>query len=177
MHILKHGCGYWYWRSLRRAGWICEWTFWFIKGVEIENSIAEVTRIVTRPVSVASSRGPFIFEIPAYPENFTEAESFRNHGQMRIRKRDASTIKGIIAIENVSTVNNIFHSLWGEVVVTINDVAINHPTISWYGHKAYFENPLSYSKANLLQYRGFILIHVKSLVILEVWVAVHTQSH
>ena len=32
--------------------------FDLFRGEEIENSIAEVTRIATRPISVASSRGP-----------------------------------------------------------------------------------------------------------------------
>ena len=132
--------------------------FDLFKGVEIENSIADVTRIVTRPISVASSRGPFIFEIPADPEKFTDAESFRLHGRMRIRKKDVGVVKDIIATDRVSTVNNIFHSLWSKVVVNINDVAINDPTNSWYAYKAYFENHLSYSKgtkANLLDYRGY----------------------
>ena len=120
--------------------------FDLFKGVEIENSIAEVTRIVTRPISVASSKGPFIFEIPADPEKFTDAESFRLHGWMRIRKKDAGTIKDIVASDNVSTVNNIFDSLWSKVVVTINDVAINDTTNSCYAYKAYFENHLSYHK-------------------------------
>ena len=73
--------------------------FDLFKGVEIENSIADVTRITTRPISVATSRGPFTFEIPADSEKFTEAESFRLHGSMRIRKKDAGEIKNIIATE------------------------------------------------------------------------------
>ena len=71
--------------------------FDLFKGVEIENSIADVTRIVTRPISVASSRGPFTFEIPADPEKFTDAESFRLHGRMSIRKKEAGVIKYIDA--------------------------------------------------------------------------------
>ena len=43
--------------------------FDLFKGVEIENSIAEVTRIATRPIFVASGRGPFTFEFPADLEN------------------------------------------------------------------------------------------------------------
>ena len=46
--------------------------FDLFSGVEIENSIAEVTRIVARPISVACSKGPFIFDIPADPEKFIE---------------------------------------------------------------------------------------------------------
>ena len=132
--------------------------FDLFKGVEIENSIAEVTRVVTRPISISSKKGPFIFEFPADPEKFTDAESFRLHGRMRIKKNDMGAIKNITTNDNVSTVNNIFHSLWGKVIVHINDVEINDPTNSWYAYKAYFENHLSYSKgtkANLLDYRGY----------------------
>ena len=132
--------------------------FDLFKGVEIENSIADVTRISTRPISIASSRGPFNFEIPADPEKFTDAESFRLHGSMRIRKRVSGVIKDITSTDKVSTVNNIFHSLWSKVVVHLNDVSINDPTNSWYAYKAYFENHLSYSKGtktSLLAYRGY----------------------
>ena len=71
--------------------------FDLFRDVEIENSIAEVTRIVTRPIYVAISKGPFIFENPADPEKFTDAESFRLHGQMRIRKKGAGVIRDIDA--------------------------------------------------------------------------------
>ena len=58
--------------------------FDLFRGVEIENSIAELTKIVTIPIYVASSREPFIFEIPANPEKFTDAKYFSLHGRMRI---------------------------------------------------------------------------------------------
>ena len=153
--------------------------FDLFKGIEIENSIADVTRITTRPISVASSRGPFTFEIPADPEKFTDAESFRLHGSMRIRKKNAGVLENITATEEVSTVNNIFHSLWSKVVVHLNDVAINDPTNSWYAYKAYFENHLSYSKGtktSLLDYTGFLMIHVTNLMMLGVLVVVHIQN-
>ena len=104
--------------------------FDLFKGIEIENSIADVTRIATRPISEASSKGAFPFEIPAYPEKFTDAESFRLNERMIIRKKDAGERKDITATDQVSTVNNIFHSLWSKVVVNINDVSINDPTNS-----------------------------------------------
>ena len=132
--------------------------FDLFKEVEIENSIEDVTRIITRPISAANSRGPFIFEIPADFEKFTDAESFRLHGRMRIRKRVSGVIRDIDANDNVSTVNNIFDSLWNKVDVKINDKSINDPTNSWYAYKSYFENHLSYSKgtkSNLLSYRGY----------------------
>ena len=132
--------------------------FDLFKPIEIENSIEDVTRIITRPISSANSRGPFIFEIPADFEKFTDAESFRIHGRMRIRKKDAGVTKDIDDDDNVSTVNNIFDSLWNKVRVKVNDKSIDDPTNAWYAYKAYFENHLSYSKgtkSNLLSYRGY----------------------
>ena len=114
--------------------------FDLFKAVEIENSIEDVTRIITRPISAPNSKGPFIFEIPADFDKFTDAESFHLHGRMRIRKKDAGVIKDIVATDNVSTVNNIIDSLWNKVNVKINDKSINDPTNAWYAYKAYFEN-------------------------------------
>jgi hypothetical protein len=37
--------------------------------IEIENSIRNATKIVTRPISSSTSRGPFKFIFPADPEN------------------------------------------------------------------------------------------------------------
>ena len=132
--------------------------FDLFKSIDIENNIEDVTRILTRPISVANNKGPFIFEIPADFEKFTDAESFHLHGRMRIRKRDAGVDKDIDANYNVSTVNNVFDSLWNTVDVKMNDKSINDPTKAWYAYKAYFENHLSYSKgtkSNLLSYSGY----------------------
>ena len=55
----------------------------------------------------------------------------------------------------MSTVNNIFDSLWNRVDVNIIDKSINDPTNAWY---AYFENHLSNSKGTKsnLSYRGYV---------------------
>ena len=133
--------------------------FDLFKKVEIENSIDEVTKVITRPISAVNSSGPFIFEIPGDFEKFTDAESFKLHGKMRIRKKVKGEVKDIDATDYVGPVNNIFDSLWSKVNVKVNDKSINDPTNAWYAYKAYFENHLSYSngtKKNLLSYRGYI---------------------
>ena len=133
--------------------------FDLFKSIEIGNSIAGVTRIIIWPVNVANSKGPFHFEMPQDFEKFTDSQSFRLHGRMRIRKKDdAGVNKDIDANDSVSTVNNIFDSLWEKVVMKLNDKSINDSTNAWYAYKAYFENHLSYSKSpksNLLSYRGY----------------------
>ena len=95
---------------------------------DIENSIQVVSSVVIRPVNTTTSRGPFNFEVPPDPIKFTDAESFRLHGRMKITKQDGSAL----TTQKVGTVNNIFHSLWSKVNVKINDVDIGDSSGSWY---------------------------------------------
>ena len=50
--------------------------------------------------------------------------------------------------EKVSTVNNIFDSLWEKVVTKLEGTEITDPGEKWYAYKAYLENHLSYSGAS-----------------------------
>ena len=121
---------------------------------DIENSIQVVSSVVIRPVITTTSKGPFNFEVPSDPIKFTDAESFRLHGKMKIVKQDGTKLTD----QKVGTVNNIFHSLWSKVNVKINDVDIGDSSGSWYAYKAYLENHLSYSKSakeKILSYKGY----------------------
>ena len=114
-----------------------------------------------RPMTSASSLGPFSFVIPSDPEKFTDAESLRLHGRMKIMKKEPSSdVLSNLNGEYVSPVNNIFNSLWSAVNVKLNGCDISDPSSKWYAYKAYFENHLSYStstKKNILPYKGYIL--------------------
>ena len=108
-----------------------------------------------RPVNTYNSKGPIIFEIAPDPVKFTNAETFRLHGRMKITKQDGTAL----TTEKVAPVNNIFHSLWSKVTVKVNDVDIGDSTTSWYAYKAYLENHLSYSKSakeKIMSYKGYI---------------------
>ena len=122
---------------------------------DMENSIQHVSSIIIRPVNTYNSKGPIIFEIAPDPVKFTNAETFRLHGRMKITKQDGTALTN----EKVAPVNNIFHSLWSKVTVKVNDVDIGDSTSSWYAYKAYLENHLSYSKSakeKILSYKGYI---------------------
>ena len=54
---------------------------------EVENSIQKAHRLTYRPISVIAGAGPFNFEIPADPDKFTDAETIRLHGAIRICKK------------------------------------------------------------------------------------------
>ena len=74
---------------------------------EIENGIKRACSQTFRPISSTTSKGPFTFDIPADPDKFTDAESIRLHGAMRIMANDNGTHTKLTAGEKVSTVNNI----------------------------------------------------------------------
>ena len=77
---------------------------------------------------------------------------------MKIRKSAGNVLTNLDKTnDSVSTLNNIFDSLWNRVDVNINDKSINDPTYSWYAYEAYFENHLRYSKGtnSNLSYRGY----------------------
>lgn len=113
-----------------------------------------------RPLTTSSSDGPFSFLIPTDPEKFTNAESLRLHGKMRIRKRNlADGALSNLTGEHVSPVNNVFNSLWASVNTKLNGCEISDPSSKWYAYKAYFENHLSYSsssKNNILSFKGYV---------------------
>ena len=56
--------------------------------VEYENGIKKIVTQTFRPISTTTSKGPFSFIIPNDPEKFTNIESLRLHGKMRIGKKD-----------------------------------------------------------------------------------------
>ena len=124
--------------------------------VGIKQSIAQSFR----PLTSASSQGPFSFLIPSDPDKFTDAESLRLHGRMRIRKKDpANGSLSNLSGEYVAPVNNVFNSLWASVNTKLNGCEISDPSSKWYAYKAYFENHLSYSsssKNNILSFKGYV---------------------
>ena len=78
-------------------------------------------KIITQPISAVSSKGTFIFKIPADFKKITDAESFRLKGKMRITMQEEDALVNIYANDSVSTVNNIFHSLWNKFDLKMND--------------------------------------------------------
>ena len=125
---------------------------------EVETGVKKSFLQTFRPISSTTSKGPFTFDIPADPDKFTDAESIRLHGAMRIVANTAGVSSNLAAGENVSTVNNIFNSLWSSVNTQLNGTEITDPSSRWYAYKSYFENNLSYSsssKDNILSSRGY----------------------
>ena len=116
--------------------------------IEIENSISKATKIVTRPIATSTSRGPFKFQFPADPDKWTDCESIRLSGRVKLRRVNGGALTDFDAdIKEISTVNNFYQSLFSSVICTVNGVEITDPSGNWYPYKAYLETLLSYSVA------------------------------
>ena len=127
--------------------------------VELETGVKKIHTQTFHPISSTNSLGPFLFEIPTDPEKFTDAESIRLLGRMRIRKKTGKELSDLPPGTKVSTVNNIFNSLWSSINIQLNETEITDPSSRWYAYKSYFENHLSYStptKENVLAFKGYI---------------------
>ena len=117
--------------------------------IEIENSIDKANRIIVRPIANTNSRGPFKFVFPADPEKWIDCESIRLSGKVNLCYHDNMGRKGAFRdnLNEVSTVNNFFQSLFSSVICTINGVELTDPSGNWYPYKSYLETLLSYSKS------------------------------
>ena len=116
--------------------------------IELENSIKKANKITTRPIASTTSRGPFKFVIPADPDKWTDCESIRLSGKVKIQKNVGGTLSDFTQNDTeVSTVNNFYQSLFSSVECSINGVEITDPTGNWYPYKSYLETLLSYSKS------------------------------
>lgn len=116
--------------------------------IEFENSIKKANKVTTRPIASTNSRGPFKFVIPADPDKWTDCESIRLSGKVKIQKNVGGTLSNFTAMDNeVSTVNNFYQSLFSSVECSINGVEITDPTGNWYPYKSYLETLFSYSKS------------------------------
>ena len=116
--------------------------------IEIENSISKANKIITRPISSSNSRGPFKFVFPADPHKWTDCESIRLSGKVTLKKSTGGVLSDFTAdLEEISTTNNFFQSLFSSITCVLNGVEITDPSGNWYPYKSYLETILSYGKS------------------------------
>ena len=115
--------------------------------IEIETSITKASKLVTRPITSPSSRGPFKFLFPPDSEKWTDCESLRLSGRVKLRRITAGALTDFdVNIKEISTVNNFYQSLFSSVICSVNGVEITDPSGNWYPYKAYLETLLSFSQ-------------------------------
>ena len=117
--------------------------------IEIENSVEKSSKLTVRPIANTSSGGPFKFVFPSDPEKWTDCESIRLTGKVSLHHKDESGLMQNFKtnMNEISTVNNFFQSLFRSITCSVNGVEISDPSGTWYPYKSYLETLLSYSKA------------------------------
>jgi len=114
--------------------------------VDIDNSIERAVELTIRPTTTTQlGAGPYDFLIVPDPQKWTAAETLRLSGRVKVVKSSgAGDLDG--ATDQVSVVNNFFHSLFRSVNIKLNGTELSDPGNNSYPYKSYFEVLLSYSK-------------------------------
>ena len=126
--------------------------------IEIETSVTKRITQTFHPASASTSMGPFHITAPADVEKWTDPQSIRLHGRMRLSKLTGNVKSNLDNNDEMGVVDNIFHSLWGAIRVKLNGTEITDPTAKWYAYKSLIETKLSYShdtKQLLLSNQGY----------------------
>ena len=116
--------------------------------IDINKGFKKAHVVTARPISNTNSNGPYTFEFGSTPDKFTDPKSLELSGRVRIvnRKEASSDIEKLTVGDTVSTINNIFHSLFSSIDVYVNDLLITDPSSNWYSFRSYIEKLLTYSK-------------------------------
>ena len=128
--------------------------------IDINEGYKKSHTVTARPISNTNSNGPYTFEFAPTPDKFTYAKSLELCGRVRIisRKSNSTDIETLTANDTVSTINNIFHSLFSSIDIYVNDLLITDPSSNWYSYRSYIEKLLTFSKntkAVQLSARGY----------------------
>ena len=116
--------------------------------VDINTSIVSSSKVEARPVSNTQNNHFYTFIFPPDPTSWTQPDSIRLSGKMRImRKVNNMMLMECGQEDDVSCINNYVHSLFNRVDVKLNDTEIGDPSSSPYPYKAHFETLFSYSKS------------------------------
>ena len=114
---------------------------------EFENEIVKRETFIYYPQSIAAYNGtmPIKIQIPAEVDRFTRLPSIRCLGDIEVYNR---TKKALVTVAETdwSLINNPIHSLFGQVVMSVNDHEIVDSSNNPYPLKAYVETLLTHSK-------------------------------
>ena len=125
---------------------------------EYETGIKDFEDIIVRPITSSNLTGPWSFHLPKDPYKYSAPATLRLKGKLRVRKKQEGIIVNLSENEQVSTINDMFKTVWGNIKTKLNGVEIGDTTSQWYSYKAYLEDTLSYGKATkerVLWSRGY----------------------
>ena len=105
------------------------------ESVEVNSSFVSSMTVEVRPITNLQVRGPHTFVFPPDPTNWTQPDSLRLSGRMRILKKVNNMNVACVEVDDVSCINNYIHSLFKSVDVKLNGTEIADPNSAPYGYK------------------------------------------
>jgi hypothetical protein len=105
-----------------------------------QTSIESATFVEYHPVSSLSDGAPIEFDISSSGEDYIDFNDSQLHVRVKIVKADGSPTADD---EKVGPVNNLLHSLFTQVDVSLNGTLVTDST-NTYAYRAYLEDLLSY---------------------------------
>ena len=105
-----------------------------------QTSIEQATLVEYHPVSSLSDGAPIEFDISASGEDYIDLANSQLYVRMKITKADGSPIA---QDEKVGPINNLLHSLFSQVDISLNGTQITDSS-NTYAYRALIEDVLSY---------------------------------
>jgi hypothetical protein len=103
-----------------------------------QTSIESATFVEYHPVSSLSDGAPIEFDVSSSGDDYIDFNDSQLHVRVKIVKADGSG-----ADEKVGPVNNLLHSLFSQVDISLNGTLVTD-SANTYAYRAYFEDLLSY---------------------------------
>ena len=125
-----------------------------LKPIGVQPQVENFKDIEYLPTSAIQERVPITFEI-GKDERFTDLSELMIKTVIEIQRENETALTGkqftdgmsAGTREKVDVINNLGHSLWGQIVSTINDTKVMESSNN-YAYKAMLETLLSYDDAD-----------------------------
>jgi hypothetical protein len=108
-----------------------------------QTSVESGAYVEYRPVSTLTDGSPIEFDIASSGDDYIDLANSYLYVKARLNRADGSDLE---AADTVGPVNNLLHSLFSQVDVSLNGTLITNST-NTYPYRAYIENLLSYGPA------------------------------
>jgi hypothetical protein len=108
-----------------------------------QTSIESGTYVEYRPISTLTDGAPIEFDVTSSGDDYLDFASSYLHVKAKIERANGDAL---VPADTVGPVNNLLHSLFSQVDVSLNGTLITNSS-NTYHYRAYLENLLSYGPA------------------------------
>ena len=108
-----------------------------------QTSIDSGTFVEYRPISTLTDGAPIEFDVTASGDDYLDFANSYLHVKVKIERANGTPLE---AADTVGPVNNLLHSMFSQVDVSLNGTLITNST-NTYPYRAYLENLLTFGPA------------------------------